>query len=213
MTDDVRPDPNAPARRVVRARAARQPTARQLALLGGLEELFLAKGFIEFTLDDLAAQMNCSKSTLYALAPSKEQLAARVVRRFFKGATARIERRVDGIDDARACIEAYLSAVSEQLHRASEAFMRDIMSFGPARVEYERNSQAVAERIRTFIDKGVRDGVFREVHASLLAEMTSLLVEGIQAGVLAQRARVTDAEAFAALADLLLGGLQYDSSP
>ncbi|MFD6073446.1 TetR/AcrR family transcriptional regulator, partial [Amycolatopsis lurida] len=50
----------------------RQPTARQRALLSELEAVFLAEGFSQFTLDDLAARLHCSKSTLYALAPSKE---------------------------------------------------------------------------------------------------------------------------------------------
>src|SRR5262249_37346702 len=48
-----------------------QLTGRQRALLAELEELFLAEGFLGFTLDDLAAKTRCSKSTLYALAPSK----------------------------------------------------------------------------------------------------------------------------------------------
>lgn len=77
------------------SRARRQPTARQRALLRELEELFLAEGFVEFTLDDLAARLRCSKSTLYALAASKEQLAVKVVAHFFKGAAERIEQRIE----------------------------------------------------------------------------------------------------------------------
>lgn len=185
----------------------RQQTARQRALLAELEELFLAKGFMEFTLDDLVAHLSCSKSTLYALAPSKEQLAAKVVRRFFKGAAAEIEKTIELMADAREVIDAYLAGVSEQLNRASPAFMRDILAFAPARAEYELNSQAAARRIRSFIATGVRDGVFRQVHASLIAEMVSVLVESIQTGEMGERAGVTDAEAYRALAELLVGGL------
>ena len=43
-----------------------------------------------YTLDDLATHLRCSKSTLYALASSKEQLAVRVVTHFFRGAADRI---------------------------------------------------------------------------------------------------------------------------
>ncbi|MGH3518729.1 MAG: TetR/AcrR family transcriptional regulator [Haloechinothrix sp.] len=203
--------PDAPRRRSPRGADRRSPTARQQALLGGLEELFLAKGFIEFTLDDLAAQMNCSKSTLYALAASKEQLAAKVVREFFKGAAVRIEQRIAGIVDARGLIAAYLAGVSEQLNRASAAFMRDIMDFAPARAEYELNSRVAAMRIRSFIAQGVADGVFRVVHASLIAEMVGLLIEGIQTGAISERSGVSDAEAYSALAELLLDGLAAPS--
>ena len=62
-------------------------TRRQAELLDQLESLFLAEGFARFTLDDLAVRLRCSKSTLYALAGSKEQLALRVIRHFFRKAT------------------------------------------------------------------------------------------------------------------------------
>ncbi|MDV6014340.1 TetR/AcrR family transcriptional regulator [Haloechinothrix sp. LS1_15] len=183
-------------------------TGRQQVLLRDLESLFLAKGFLQFTLDDLAAELSCSKSTLYALAPSKEQLAVRVVRHFFAGATEVIERDIAELTDAREMIEIYLAGVSAQLGRASDAFMRDVAAFEPARSEYERNSRAAAGRIRTFIAAGVSAGVFREVHANLLAEMVAVLIEGIQTGLIGERTGVSDAEAFSALAELLLGGLQ-----
>jgi AcrR family transcriptional regulator len=185
----------------------RRPTARQLALLGDLEELFLAEGFAGFTLDDLAARLRCSKSTLYALAPSKEQLAVKVVTRFFRGAGERIEERVAGFDDARKQIGEYLAGVAEHLNRASPSFMRDLAAFDPAREAYQVNSRFAAQRLRQFIDKGVADGVFRDVHARLVAEMTGLIIEGIQTGVLGRRTDVSDAEAFTALGELLLGGL------
>lgn len=187
--------------------ARRRPTARQQALLAELETLFLAEGFAGFTLDDLAARLRCSKSTLYAIAPSKEQLAVKVVAHFFRGAAERIEERINGIDDARKLIGEYLAGVSAHLNRASAAFMTDIAEYAPTRDTYQLNSRVAARRIRAFIDKGVADGVFRDVHARLVAEMTGLIIEGIQTGVLAQRTEVSDAEAFTALGELLLGGL------
>ncbi len=185
----------------------RQPTARQRALLSELEAIFLAEGFSQFTLDGLASRLRCSKSTLYALAPSKEQLAVKVVAHFFRGAAELLEERIAGIDDARKILGEYLAGISEYLNRASAAFMNDIAEFAPARDAYQLNSRAAARRIRSFIDRGVTDGVFREVHARLIAEMAGLIIEGIQTGVVGHRTGVTDAEAFTALSELLLGGL------
>jgi AcrR family transcriptional regulator len=204
----------APSRAPLRAPATRrQPTARQRALLAELEALFLAEGFAQFTLDELAGRMRCSKSTLYALAPSKEQLAVKVVAHFFKGAADLLEKRLEGIEDARVIIGEYLAGISEYLNRASAGFMTDIAEFAPARATYELNSRAAAGRIRTFIAKGVADGVFRDVHASLIAEMAGLLIEGIQTGVISSRTGVSDADAFVALSELLLGGLAVASRP
>ncbi|GGP34471.1 TetR/AcrR family transcriptional regulator [Saccharothrix coeruleofusca] len=192
--------------------ARRPPTPRQAELLGRLEALVLAEGFARFTLDDLAARLHCSKSTLYALAASKEQLAVRVVGHYFKGASERIERRIEGVADVRARIGTYLAGAAEELRRASATFIEDVAAFAPTRATYERNARAAAERIRSFIQDGVREGVFREVHATLVAEMAGLLIEGIQSGVLPRRAGVSDAEAFTALGELLLDGLRRERS-
>ncbi|MFD2417366.1 TetR/AcrR family transcriptional regulator [Amycolatopsis pigmentata] len=185
----------------------RQLTVRQHALLTELEGLFLSRGFVRFTLDDLAAETHCSKSTLYALAPSKEQLAVRIVTRFFKGAAEMLEHRIAGLTDAREIIGEYLAGISEYLSRASDEFMRDINDFAPARAAYELNGRAAAARIRAFISQGVTEGVFREVHATLIAEMAGVLIESIQTGLLASRTGVSDAEAFTALSELLLHGM------
>lgn len=192
-------------------RRNRQPTARQQALLGELEELFLAKGFLDYTLDDLATHLRCSKSTLYALASSKEQLAVRVVTHFFRGAADRIEERVAAAADAPAMIREYLAGVAEELGRASERFIADVDAFEPTRETYEFNSRAAAGRIRGFIDTGARDGVFRDVHGPLVAEFAELLIEQIQNGTVRERSGYSDADAFAALSDLLLRGLRASS--
>lgn len=181
--------------------------------MADLLALFLREGFAQFTLDDLAARLRCSKSTLYALAPSKEQLARRVVSRFFRAATEQVEKRVAEAATARERIAFYLQAAAEELKPASDRFVADVAAYGPTQAVYERNAQAAAARIRTFILDGVAEGIFRDVHARLVGEMAGWLIEGIQTGVLGRRAEVSDAEAFAALSDLLLGGLELTGRP
>ncbi|MGH3862881.1 TetR/AcrR family transcriptional regulator [Actinokineospora sp.] len=190
----------------------RAPTARQAALLEELLALFLREGFAESTLDDFAARLHCSKSTLYALAPSKEQLARKVVGHFFRGATERIEKDVAAARDARDRVVRYLVGAGSEMSRATAKFVADVAAFPSTRRVYERNAQAAAARIRAFIQEGVAEGLFRDVHTRLVGEMVGWLIEGIQTGVLGARAEVSDAEAFAALADLVLGGLDSGRS-
>ena len=115
-------------------------TRRQAELLDQLEELFLAEGFARFTLDDLALRLRCSKSTLYALAGSKEQLAQRVVKHFFRKATAAVEADTVTEGDPALRVTAYLNAVAAALAPAGPAFHRDLDSFAPGREVYERNT-------------------------------------------------------------------------
>ncbi len=182
-------------------------TRRQAELLSRLESLFLADGFIRFTLDDLASRLRCSKSTLYALAPSKEQLATAVVAGYFRGAGARLEAAVSQIADARRRIDAYLTGIAAELRPARPAFFADVAAFEPARAAYEANARFAAERIHAFIAEGVAQGVFGGVHAAFVAEMVNLTIGAIQRGEIGARTGLSTAEAFAELATFTLAGL------
>ena len=67
---------------------------RREELLDQLVSLFLAEGFRHFTLDDLSARLHCSKSTLYTLGQTKDQVTVNVVRRFFRTATGQVESAI-----------------------------------------------------------------------------------------------------------------------
>jgi len=123
-------------------------TRRQAELLDHLEELFLTEGFARFTLEDLAVRLHCSKSTLYALAGSKEQLSLRVIRHFFRKATAAVEAQTVTESDPALRVTAYLSAVARALAPAGPAFHGDLDAFAPGREVYERNTALAADRVR-----------------------------------------------------------------
>ncbi|TDC95759.1 TetR/AcrR family transcriptional regulator [Saccharopolyspora aridisoli] len=195
------------------SRAERALNPRRAELLGRLRDLFLAEGFAHFTLDDLASRLHCSKSTLYTLAGSKEQLAVRVVAHYFKSATEDIERRAEVADDPREKVRAYLDAAAEALRPASREFINDMGANLATRATYEANAGAAAERLRGLIAEGVRQGVFREVHAGFVGEMVGRTIAGIQRGEIGERTGLSDAAAFAALSQFLLGGLAQEKSP
>jgi AcrR family transcriptional regulator len=182
-------------------------TRRQAELLDQLEELFLAEGFARFTLDDLALRLHCSKSTLYALAGSKEQLAQRVIKHFFRKATDAVEARTVTVQDPALRVAAYLTAVAGALAPAGQAFHHDLDSFGPGREIYERNTALAADRVRRLIADGVAQGRFREVHPALIADTVTTLMFRIGRGDTARATGLDDAEAYRELAALLLHGI------
>ncbi|WP_051099092.1 TetR/AcrR family transcriptional regulator [Actinopolyspora mortivallis] len=198
-TEDLRGGHDAVPSRAVQARRAE--------LLDRLCDLFLAEGFAHFTLDELTARMHCSKSTLYTLARSKEQLAVRVVAHFFKRATASIERRVAEVTDARSVIRVYLKSAAAELAPASRRFIADMANNPATRACYESNATIAADRIRSVVHEGVRAGVFREVDAALVGEMVGLTISAIQRGEINERTGLSDAAAFDALSEFLVGGL------
>src|SRR3954467_14392007 len=142
-------------------------TRRQAQLLDELEQLFLAEGFARFTLEDLAVRLHCSKSTLYTLAGSKEQLALRVVRHFFRQATEAVEAQTAQETDPALRVTAYLRAVARALAPASPAFHRDLDAFPPGRAVYEQNTAAAAERVRQLLAEGTAAGRSRAARPAL----------------------------------------------
>jgi AcrR family transcriptional regulator len=182
-------------------------TRRQAELLDQLEEVFLAEGFARFTLDELAVRLRCSKSTLYALAGSKEQLAHRVVKHFFRKATDAVEAQTGRETDPGLRVIAYLSAVARALAPASPAFRRDLDAFPPGRETYEQNTALAADRVRRLIADGVDQGRFREVHPALIADTVTTLMLRIGRGETARATGLDDAAAYRELAALLLHGI------
>ncbi len=182
-------------------------TRRQAELLDQLEALFLTEGFARFTLEELALRLRCSKSTLYALAGSKEQLALRVIRHFFRKATDAVEAQTVTETDPVLRVTAYLSAVARALAPAGPVFHRDLDSFDPGREIYERNTALAADRVRELIGEGVTEGRFREVHPALIADTVTTLMFRIGRGDTARATGLDDATAYRELAALLLHGI------
>lgn len=183
-------------------------TARQTELFDALVALFLAEGFAHLTLDEIAARLRCSKSTLYALAGSKEQLVQAATVHFFRSATETVEARVDAVVGARARIAAYLEAVGAALDPASDQFMADLDAFAPARAIYEKNTRIAARRVRELIADGVAAGEFRDVHAAFAAELVATVMVRIQQRAVRDNTGLDDAAAYRELAAILTGGIE-----
>ncbi len=182
-------------------------TARRTQLFDQLLALFLAEGFAQLTLDDIAARLRCSKSTLYTLAEGKDHLVVAATVHFFRGATAYVESQVGAVDGARERITAYLTAVGRALDAASAQFMADLGAFPPAREVYETNTAIAAQRVQELIAAGVAAGEFRDVHAAFAAELAATMVVGIQQGRVRAATGLDDAAAYRELAAILTGGI------
>ena len=183
-------------------------TSRQTHLRDALVDLVLAQGFSHLTMDDFAAQLNCSKRTLYALASSKEQLAVLAVRHFFKRATEQVEAAIVRTRAPANRVTRYLEAVAEALRPASRAFRDDLASYRPATEIYEQNTLTAARRVGELIDEGTRAGAFRRVHAAFVSEVVTATMRRVTSGEIAAATGLSDAEAYSELADLVVAAIR-----
>lgn len=186
----------------------RRLTSRQTHLRDALVDLVLAQGFSHLTMDDFAAQLNCSKRTLYALAASKEQIAMLAVRHFFKRATEQVEAAIARTRAPANRVTRYLEAVAQELRPASRAFRDDLANFRPATEIYEQNTLTAARRVRELIDEGTKAGAFRRVHAAFVSEVVTATMRRITSGEIAAATGLSDAEAYSELAQLVVAAIR-----
>ncbi len=180
---------------------------RRAELLERLAELFLAEGFLDFGVGDLAARLRCSRSSLYLVAASKPEIVLATLRAWFRGATERIEERVLAEPDPAVRLRTYLLAVSDELAPASSRFYADLAAHRPAGEVYEANTRHAARRVRALVDAGVDAGALRPVDAVFVGAAVAEVMTGIQAGRVGAATGLSDAEAYRALADVVVGGL------
>lgn len=183
--------------------------SRHEQLLDELCALVLAEGFRHLTLAELAARLRCSKSTLYSLGQTKEQVMVHAVRHFFRAATGQVERDLQrAIESSEDPIVAYLRAIATALRPASAAFMDDVARHQAAREVYERNTVAAAERVVSLIAMGVLADEYREVHAAFVADLVTATMQRINSGAVFTATGLRDAQAYDQLAELVLDGIR-----
>jgi AcrR family transcriptional regulator len=190
------------------ARSGRSAPRRQ-ELLAELIQLFLREGFSPFSVAALADRLRCSKSTLYLVAPSKEQIVVATIRSYFRTAADRIENLVSGSGDPVERLRRYLLGVSEELAPASDAFYTDLLAFPPAAEVYRQNTEHAARRVRELVDEGVAAGVLRAVPAAFVGAAVTQVMAAIQRGEIARGTGLNDAEAYRELTELVLTGLTH----
>ncbi len=183
------------------------PTPRQAEVLDALEALFLAEGFRALTVEELARRLRCSRRTLYLLAPTKEEMFARVLDRFL----ARMRRRgwegAKAAASPQAAIAAYLHPAIEAAGRISAAMVRDLDAHAPAKDIWTRHHRSRMEGLRGLVEDCVRQKVFRGVDSYLVAETLSAGVRRVLEPDFLAASGLSLGEAVAELYALFLHGL------
>lgn len=173
--------------------------------MDGLISMFLDEGFVHLALEDLTDRLKCSRSTLYAVAPSKEQLVVTVVRAYFRRAADRLDAQLAQVEDPAERIRVYLEGIAVELAPASRQFHADLEAFAPTRELYARNSEWAAANVRRMVREAARPD--RPVDAVYVGGVAALVIDGIQRGRMRALTDLDDAEAYRGLADLLLAAL------
>lgn len=179
--------------------------ARREVLLDRLIPLFVSEGFLDCGLEDMARKARCSKSSLYIIGDTKNQIIVAVVRAFFRRATASIAGSVDPNTTPVARIHRYLTLIAESLAPASPRFFEDLDAYAPARDIYQQNTRIAADIVRALVLEAM--GPSSPVDAEFVGMVAGLVMNAIHRKEVEAQTGLDDASAYRALATLIVAGV------
>ena len=186
----------------------RSYSPRQEQILDVLEELFVTKGFRAWTVDELVAAAQCSRKTLYELAPSKGQLFVLVLDRMWRrlGEQARAAIAQEGTADAQ--IAGFVRNGFSVFKFPWGAVFEDIESYAPARRLHHDHIDVGIDFLANLIHAGIDHGDFRPVNPRVAAEtLAAGMIHLTQQAVL-NRIGAPAEQVIGELTEIVLAGLK-----
>ena len=144
---------------------------RREELLDQIEALIRAEGFAQLRVGALAAHLHCSRSTLYRLAPSKDELVELVFERYVDRAIDRAKAEAEKLHSPPERIVRFTEIVAEEQARGSATFWRDVMN-DPLVNEVLSETRVRGNRmLKGYLDEGIEIGVFRPANTAFVAHL------------------------------------------
>jgi AcrR family transcriptional regulator len=180
---------------------------RSHELLGKIESLILAEGFSQLRIGALAAHLRCSRSTLYKLAPSKDELIALVFQRYLDGALAEAKAEAEPIADQAERITRFLDVIGRWQAKGSDTFWRDVRDH-PEASEVLSEMRAQGYRtIQGYLDEGIAAGRFRPANTAFIGYIIWHDYRTARDSDIVRRFGLTSAEAVREVGRLILYGM------
>ena len=178
---------------------------RHQEVLDDLERHLLAGGFADATISELASLANCSRRTLYDLAPSKDQLVLVVIDRYLhkKGRAALAAIDHDGSHDRQ--IRTYLAG--GVTFAWENRLADDLADHSPARRLVDHHYRFVMTVVERLVAMGIEAGEFREVDPAVVAATITGATLYIDEPDMVERLGLDSADLLEQILDLVLPSL------
>jgi AcrR family transcriptional regulator len=187
------------------------PTSAAQRIVAGARQHFLAHGFRNVTMDDVAQELGMSKKTLYAHFTSKVELLEAVIRSKLDD----LDRDLEQIspyakDDFLHTLHRLLNCTQEHAREIQPAFVRDVRREAPEvfeLVEQLRN-QAIQLHFGRVFSAGRQQGLIRkDVSVQLLIEIFLGVTHAILNPAKLAELKLTPQTGFAAVSNVIFEGV------
>lgn len=198
----------------VRPSSARPDTALRARIRGAGRELFLTRGFVRVTADEIAARLGISKATLYKSFASKEDILRAVVRDIMNEIAASVEGILaDGRLSFLEKLVALFSFVGERISLFGPFLVRDIQKGAP-RIWKEIDAfrrDKILKNFKVILESGRQEGLFRsDIDLDLLLKMFTYLIGEFVNPEAVLRSGRSPAEAFESIIKVFFQGILTD---
>jgi AcrR family transcriptional regulator len=186
---------------------------RRDELLNQLESVMLEEGFAHLRVGVLTIRLHCTRSTLYKLAPSIDELYALVFERFVDKALSDACAQGDAMDRPADALIMYAYVIGRWVRRGSDSFWRDVRD-NPVVVDVLSAARATGYlEMKRYMDEGVAAGVFRPANTAFLAHVVWLASAASRDPDLMQRLGLTSDQALSEIGHLIVHGMLPCAAP
>ena len=179
-------------------------------IVAGARCHFLAQGFRNVTMDDLAAELGMSKKTLYTHFPSKLVLVESVLQAKVAEAEAAMARIMDeNAADFQTALRELLLCVDKQTSEIHPAFVRDLRREAPElfKIVEEGRRRMIQNTFGSLLSKGRKLGMIRkDLPMALITEVLLVATQSIVNPVKLEEMGMTPKTAYTAIIQLVLEG-------
>jgi AcrR family transcriptional regulator len=196
------------------ARRGPADSPARLRIVTAARGLFLQRGFLRVTADDIAGELGMSKATLYKAFPSKEEILRAVVRGIMNEILSQVESLIR--DDSLGFVEkmvALFSFLGARLSQLGPVLIRDLQRSVPDiwREVDEFRRDKIFKNFKIILEAGRRQGFFREdVDLDLLLRMfISLIQEFVNPAAILRSGR-SPGETFESVIKVFFQGILTD---
>ena len=187
-------------------------TDRQRELLDQLGTMF-DEGFADLTMAEIAARLNCSLRTLYALAPSRDELVMIVVDRNLWRIGRTAQHAIDPGMAPLDALRAYLEAAHVAVGNTTEAFARDMAAVPAAQRLHDAHQDYLMTVARRLLDAAVDGGDIDAVDTAAVARVLARVGGEFAKPDVLPTLQSTPKAAADALVDVVLAGLRARRTP
>ena len=177
-------------------------------ILNAAEKRMIKFGFRKVTMDEIALDLHMSKNTIYKLFIGKEAIAKALVNRLEQQLNLGLDHIEKTQKDPLRIFSDSVLLLRRQLGPWFEHFFREISTELPALWEeflHFRNEKILA--IRSLVDKGSQNGIFRRVNASIATEAYLGAVKAVTNPRFLEEENLTFEQALDAVLDLWSNGI------